>query len=157
MKVEVGYITAWRRAIFFTIIISIILFGTVSSVCSVYLTGIVGNIISVFAILLCIVLFILVLSDRWDRYTGIGIAEIKDNILIYEDRKRHFKINIKDIKKVDIEKIKWGENIKSVLAYRILIQTKKKKYYIESDRASGREYNEVDLHRLYLYIMENMN
>ncbi len=157
MKVEVGYITAWRRAIFFTFIISIMLFGIVSSLCSVYLTGIVGKIITVFAILLCIVAFILVLSDKWDRYIGIGIAEIKDGVLIYEDRKRHFKINISDIKKVDMENIKWGENIKTILAFRILIQTKKKKYYIESDRACGRQYNEVELHKLYLYIMENIN
>lgn len=156
MKVEVGYITSWRRAIFFTFIVSIILFGTVSIVCSVYVPGIVGNIINVLVILLCIIVFILVLSDKWDKYTGIGIAEIKDGVLIYEDRKRHYKINIKDIKKVDIENIKWGENIKSVLAYRILIKTNKKKYYIESDRAEGRAYNEVELHKLYLYIMENI-
>ncbi len=156
MKVEVGYITAWRRAIFFTFIISIVIFGTVSSIASSVLNGLAGKLLILIAILLCIVLFILVISDKWDKYTGIGIGEIKDGVLIYEDRKRHFKIKLDDIKKVDIEKIKWGENIKGVLAYRILIKTDKKKYYIESERAGGREYDEVELHKLYLYIMENM-
>lgn len=158
MKVEVGYITAWRRAIFFTFIFSIILFGTVSSIASAYIGGIVSNIISVGILLVCVAFFILVLADKWDKYSGLGIAEIKDGVFIYEDKKRHYKIKLEDIKKVDIENVKTGENLKTILAYRILIQTvKNKKYYIESDRASGREYNEVDIYNLYLYLMENTN
>lgn len=159
MKVEVGYITAWRRAIFFTLVLSIILFGTVSSVISAYVgAGIIVNIVSVGVLLICIVLFLLVLGDKWERYSGIGIAEIQDGIFIYDDKKRHFKIKLEDIQKVDIENVKLGENIRTILAYRILIQTKnKKKYYIESDRACGREYNEVDIHNLYLYLMEKTN
>ena len=44
-----------------------------------------------------------------------------------------------------------------ILAYKMLIKTDKKKYYIESERAFGREYNEVDLHRLYIYLQENLS
>jgi len=65
---------------------------------------------------------------------------------------------LSDIKKVDMEKIVMGENTApKILAYKMLIRTDKKKYYIESERAFGREYNEVDLHRLYIYLQENLS
>lgn len=157
MKVEIGYITSWRRAIFFTLVISIALFGTASTLCTSYMgVGLVSNIVSVGVLVLCIGAFILVLSDRWNRYTGVGTAAIEDGRLVYNDRKRHFSIPIDSIKKVDIEGIIMGREGSKPIAYRILIRTNKKKYYIESDRAAGREYNEVDLHRLYLYIKENI-
>lgn len=34
MKVKVGYITRWRRAIFFTLVACIVVFGLVSTVCA---------------------------------------------------------------------------------------------------------------------------
>ncbi len=157
MKVEVGYITSWRRAIFFTLIIAVIIFGTVSTVSASLITaGLVSNIISVGALVLCIGLFILVLSDHWNRYSGSGTASIEDGLFTYHDRKRHYEIRLKDIKKLDIEEITLGREGGRPLAFRILIQTKKKKHYIESDRAAGRAYNEVDLYRLYLYVQKNM-
>lgn len=157
MKVEVGYITSWRRAIFFTLIIAVVIFGTASTVSASLLgAGLVSNIISVGALVLCIGLFILVLADRWNRYSGSGTASIEDGLLTYHDRKRHFEIKLKDIKKLDIEEITLGREGGKPLAFRILIQTDKKKYYIESDRAAGRAYNEVDLYRLYLYVQKNM-
>ena len=159
MTVEVGYITSWRRAIFFSLIGSIIIFGLASAVCSAYI-GIpfVGNIISVGVLVLCIAMFIMVLADRKGRYAGKGTGNIQDGIFIYSDKKRHFEIPLKDIKKVDVENILIGNASGSgkPLAYRVLIKTAKKKYYIESDRAAGREYNEVDLHRLYTYLQENI-
>lgn len=159
MSVEVGYITSWRRAMFFTFIIAIILFGTVSSICSVYVgVPLVSNIISVGVLVLCIAMFILVMADRNNKYTGTGTADIKDGKFIYNDKKRHFEILLSDIKKVDMEKITFVSlNADAApMAYQMLIQTAKKKYYIESDRAQGRAYNEVDLHRLYIYLQEHM-
>ena len=158
MTVEVGYITSWRRAIFFSLIISIILFGTVSTVCSAYIgIALVCNIISVGVLVICIALFILVLADKGSWYSGKCCGNIDNGVFFYNDKKRHFEIPLKDINKVDIENIYIGNSNAAgkPLAYRLLIQTGKKKYYIESDRAAGREYNEVDLHRLYIYLQEN--
>lgn len=159
MTVEVGYITSWRRAIFFSLIGAIVLFGLASSLCEAYVSiAFLGNIISVGILVLCIAVFILVLADRKGRYTGKGTGNIQDGIFIYSDKKRHFEISLKDIKKVDMERIFMGNSGGNgkPLAYRLLIKTDKKKYYIESDRAAGREYNEVDLHRLYIYLQEHM-
>lgn len=159
MTVEVGYITSWRRAIFFSLVGAIVLFGLASSLCAAYVSiAFLGNIISVGILVLCIAMFILVLADRKGRYTGKGTGNIQDGIFIYSDKKRHFEISLKDIKKVDMERIFMGNSGGNgkPLAYRLLIKTDKKKYYIESDRASGREYNEVDLHRLYIYLQEHI-
>ncbi|MGN0151333.1 MAG: hypothetical protein ACI39Q_02560 [Wujia sp.] len=157
MKVEVGYITRWRRAIFFALIAAVVIFGTVSTLCSGLIgSGLISNVISVGALVLCIGMFILVLSDRWNRYTGFGTASIEDGILTYhDDKKHHFDICLKDITKLDIEEITTGREGGKPIAFRILIQTGKKKYYIESDRAGGRAYQDVDIYRLYLYIQEN--
>lgn len=158
MKVEIGYITSWRRAIFFTIIISIILFGTASTLLTSYVQiGLIGNLASGGVLVLCIGFFILVLSDKWNRYTDIGTADISDGNFVYNDRKRHYRIPLDIIKKVDIEKITIGNNINKPIAYRLIIITNKKKKYIESDRAAGRNYNEVDIHKLYIYIQENIS
>lgn len=157
MKVEVGYITSWRRAIFITVIIAITVFGLVSTVSTAYLgAGLVSNIISVGALVLCIGLFILVLADKWNHYSGYGTAAIEDGIFTYNDKKHHYEIKISDIKKIDMEKITTGREGGKPLAYRMLIKTERKKYYIESERAAGCEYNEVDLYRLYLYLNQNM-
>lgn len=161
MKVEVGFITSWRRAIFFTFIGCVVLFGVAATLCQTYMgAGLASNVISLFVLLLCIVLFILVIADKWNLFSGYGTAVIENGRLIYNDKKRHYDIKLSDIKKVDIEKIRTAsENSMSVknsmvIAYRILIKTDKKKYYIESVRAKDLQYNEVDLYNLYLYIQK---
>lgn len=158
MKVEIGYITSWRRAIFFVFVGCIVIFGLASTLSASLLgAGLVSNIISVGALTLCIGLFILVLADKWNRYSGTGTATIEDGALCYNDKKRHFNIALKDITKLDMEAITIGREGGRPIAFSLLIQTGKKKYYIESDRAGGRSFDEVDLHRLYLYIREHMS
>lgn len=155
MKVKVGYITSWRRAIFFTLILAIILFGTVSTLCTTYLgASILTNIISVGVLVLCIGGFILVLADKMEHYEGIGNAVVEDGHFLYNDKKRHIDLLLSEIKKVDIQNILLGREGSKPLAYRLLIQTEKRKYYIESERAFGLPYQEVDLHRLYLFLQE---
>jgi hypothetical protein len=156
MKAEIGYITAWRRAIFFTLVIDIIIFGTISSVATAVVGGVVANMLSVFALLLCIVIMLLVVADKGDRYSGTGTAVIDGDSFIYNDRKRHINLKLSDIKKVDIEKIciKYDG---PPTAYRILIKTDRKKYYIESDRATGRDYTEMGINELYIYINQALN
>ena len=87
MKVKVGYITRWRRAIFFTLVGCIVVFGLVSTVCSKLIeAALVSNMVSVVALLLCIIVFVLVLSDKWERFEGEGIAAIEDGTLTYHDK-----------------------------------------------------------------------
>jgi hypothetical protein len=63
-------------------------------------------------------------------------------------------IGVADIKSVDIKPITLGQTSKTNLAYLLVIKTNKKKYQIESERARGQAYDEVDLHRLYIWIQE---
>lgn len=159
MTVRVGYITRWRRAIFLALVFDIILFGLGSSLGTVLFgKGIRANMLSVLLLIIGIVIFLLVLADKWEWFEGEGTAIIENGKFSYNDKKKHINVKLSDIKKVDIEKIVMGENTApKVLAYKLLIKTDKKKYYIESERAQGREYNEVDLHRLYIYLQENLN
>ncbi len=159
MTVRVGYITSWRRAIFAAVVFAIVLFGLGSSLGIVLFgKGIQANVLNVLMLILGIVIFILVLADKWEWFEGDGTAVIQDGKFSYNDKKKHINIALADIKKVDMEKIVMGENTSpKVLAYRMLIKTDKKKYYIESERALGQEYNEVDLHRLYIFLQENLN
>lgn len=159
MTVRVGYITKWRRAIFLSVVLSIVIFGLGSSLGSMLLgKGIHTNMFNALILIVCIILVLLVIADKWDWFEGEGTADISDGRFSYNDKKKHISVKISDIKKVDMEKIVMGENTTpKVLAYRMLIKTDKKKYYIESERALGREYNEVDLHRLYIYLQENLN
>ena len=153
MKVKVGYITRWRRAIFFTLVACIVVFGLVSTVCAKLIeAALVSNMVSVAALLLCIVVFVLVLSDKWERFEGEGIAAIENGEFTYHDKKRHIEIAMDDIKSVDIKPITLGQTSKTNLAYLLVIKTNKKKYQIESERARGQAYDEVDLHRLYIWI-----
>lgn len=155
MKVKVGYITSWRRAIFFVLIGCIVVFGLASTLCSSLLgPGLLSNIVSVGALVVCLALFILVLSDKWNRYEGEGVAAIEDGEFTYHDRKHHISIALADMKSVDIKPITLGQTSQTVLAYALLIQTAKRKYTIESERARGQEYNEVDLYRLYIWLQE---
>ena len=110
--------------------------------------------VSVAALLLCIVVFVLVLSDKWERVEGEGIAAIENGEFTYHDKKRHIEIAMDDIKSVDIKPITLGQTSKTNLAYLLVIKTNKKKYQIESERARGQAYDEVDLHRLYIWIQE---
>lgn len=156
MKAEVGYITAWRRGIFFSLVGSIILFGLTNTLGAAYLKNPISqNALGVLALLIGIAWVIIVVADPGGHYQGEGNLFVEGDIIRYEDKKRHFKINKKDIKKVDIEPIYIGQNHSKALAFRILVDIGKKKYYIESDRARGREYNEVDLFKLYICLQEN--
>ncbi len=158
MKAEVGYITAWRRGIFFSFIGAIILFGVVNTLAGAYIKIVlVQNIIGVFALLVGIVIVIAVIGDPLKRYIGEGQLDILENTIRYEDKKRKFTLKPENIKTVDIQPIYIGQNGTAPLAYRIMIDTGKKKYYIESDRARGRQYNEVELYKLYLCLQENIS
>lgn len=159
MTVRVGYITRWRQAIFFTLILDIIIFGLGSSVLKMLLgKGVHTNMLSVFLLIVCIILLLIVIADKWCWFDGEGTGNIEGGIFTYKSKRKSFSVELADIKKVDMEKIVMGETTSTkVLAYKMLIKTSKKKYYIESERAIGREYNEVDLHRLYIYLQENLN
>lgn len=123
MKVKVGYITRWRRAIFFTLVACIVVFGLVSTVCAKLIeAALVSNMVSVAALLLCIVVFVLVLSDKWERFEGEGIAAIENGEFTYHDKKRHIEIAMDDIKSVDIKPITLGQTSKTNLAYLLVIR-----------------------------------
>ena len=65
MKVKVGYITRWRRAIFFTLVACIVVFGLVSTVCAKLIeAALVSNMVSVAALLRNASRCICVLSDK---------------------------------------------------------------------------------------------
>ncbi|MCM1273006.1 MAG: hypothetical protein NC225_12010 [Clostridium sp.] len=158
MKAEVGYITAWRRGIFFSFIGAIILFGTANTLAGAYIKIVlVQNIIGVFALLAGIIMVTVVVGDPLKRYIGEGQLDILEDTIRYEDKKRHFTWEKNAIKNVDIQPIYIGQSGTTPLAYRIMIDTGKKKYYIESDRARGRQYNEVGLYKLYLCLQQNIS
>lgn len=157
MKYTVGYITSWRKALFFTFVFSMMIFGIALSVCgSAIGIGMVSNIICIGVMLVCIVLVLLVYFDKWDRYVGEGTAAFDDESFTYNDRKRHISIPLADIKKVDIVPVKLGEGLRTPIAYSVLIATAKKKYYIESERALGRDYKELDVFNLYLELQKKV-
>ncbi len=158
MKAEVGYITSWRRGIFFSFVAAIIFFGLVSTITQAYVeTVLIRNIVGVFALLVGIVFVFLIVADPKGIYEGQGELEITAERISYKDKKRSFDLKREDIKSIDIKPVYFGQNEKTLLAFHIVIDTGKKKYYIESDRAKGRKYNEVDLYRLYLYLQENVS
>lgn len=158
MKAEVGYITAWRRGIFFSLVAAIIFFGLAGTITQAYVeTILIRNIVGVFALLVGIVFVILIVADPKGIYEGQGELEITTEQISYKDKKRSFNIKREDIKSIDIKPVYFGQNEKSILAFHIIIDTGKKKYYIESDRAKGRKYDEVGLYKLYLYLQENVS
>ena len=158
MKAEVGYITAWRRGIFFSLVAAIIFFGLAGTITQAYVeTILIRNIVGVFALLVGIVFVILIVADPKGIYEGQGELEITTEQISYKDKKRSFNIKREDIKSIDIKPVYLGQNEKSILAFHIIIDTGKKKYYIESDRAKGRKYDEVGLYKLYLYLQENVS
>lgn len=158
MKAEVGYITAWRRGIFFSLVAAIIFFGLAGTITQAYVeTILIRNIVGVFALLVGIVFVILIVADPKGIYEGQGELEITTEQISYKDKKRSFNIKRENIKSIDIKPVYFGQNEKSILAFHIIIDTGKKKYYIESDRAKGRRYDEVGLYKLYLYLQENVS
>ena len=158
MKPEVGYTTAWRRGIFFSLVAAIIFFGLAGTITQAYVeTILIRNIVGVFALLVGIVFVILIVADPKGIYEGQGELEITTEQISYKDKKRSFNIKREDIKSIDIKPVYFGQNEKSILAFHIIIDTGKKKYYIESDRAKGRKYDEVGLYKLYLYLQENVS
>lgn len=157
MKVKIGYITAWRKTFFWSVIFMIFFFGLASTLAgSLIGEGLVSNVIGMFAFLGGIVLCLLVYSDRNDSFTDYGMASFEREQFDYRDKKQKFSIKYSDIKKLDIQQIKIQQNSRA-FAYKILIQTEKKLYFIESDRALGREYNEMDIYNLYLEIQKKIN
>ncbi|MDD6327938.1 MAG: hypothetical protein Q4D54_03830 [Eubacteriales bacterium] len=158
MKIRVGYITSWRRAIFFSVLFVILIFGLSSTLCSSLMgPGLVTNIVSVGALCIGIALFLLVLSDRFGKFEGDGYMARSQGILQYKDKKRHFEVQIAELTKIDIEPITVGRQGGKPIAYRIVLQTGKKTRYIESERAFGANYDEVDLYKLYIFIQEAKN
>lgn len=158
MKAEVGYITSWRRGIFFSLVAAIIFFGITNMVMQANVeVALVRNAVGVFALILGIFFVLFVVADPKGLYEGQGEVSITDEFVEYKDKKRKFKVKRNEVKKVDIKPIYLGQNEMKTLAYMIIVDTGKKKYYIESDRARGRQYNEVDLYRLYLYLQENIS
>lgn len=158
MKAEVGYITAWRRGIFFSLVAAIIFFGLAGTITQAYVeTILIRNIVGVFALLVGIVFVIFIVADPKGIYEGQGELEITTELISYKDKKRNFNLKREDIKSIDIKPVYFGQNEKSILAFHIIIDTGKKKYYIESDRAKGRKYDEVGLYKLYLYLQENVS
>ena len=133
----------------------IVVFGLVSTVCAKLIeAALVSNMVSVAALLLCIVVFVLVLSDKWEALRAKESPRLRTGEFTYHDKKRHIEIAMDDIKSVDIKPITLGQTSKTNLAYLLVIKTNKKKYQIESERARGQAYDEVDLHRLYIWIQE---
>lgn len=158
MKAEVGYITSWRRGIFISLVAAIIFFGIINTIMQANVEVVlVRNVVGVFALILGIFFVLFVVADPKRLYEGQGEISITDEFVEYKDKKRKFKIKRNEVKKIDIKPIYLGQNEMKTLAYMIVVDTGKKKYYIESDRARGRQYNEVDLYRLYLYLQENIS
>lgn len=156
MEVKVGYITRWRRAIFFSLVMSIVVFGVVSTIGKTLLgAGLACNVVSVAALLLCIVWMLLVVSDYFHRYEGVAVANIQNGKLHYEAGRKKLDIELSAITKLDVQPILSGQTSRTPLAYRVLIQTGRKKYYIESERAQGRTYSQVDVYRLYQWMQIN--
>ena len=70
MKVTVGYINAWRHAVFFAMIGGIILFGLCSTVASAVLGGgAAANVIGVTVLIVAIILFLMVYGDKYRLFS----------------------------------------------------------------------------------------
>ena len=114
MKAEVGYITAWRRGIFFSLVAAIIFFGLAGTITQAYVeTILIRNIVGVFALLVGIVFVILIVADPKGIYEGQGELEITTEQISYKDKKRSFNIKREDIKSIDIKPVYFGQNEKS--------------------------------------------
>lgn len=156
MKYKVGYITAWRKSFFGTIILFLMVFGIIATVAPAIISiAIASNMLCAVTFIGGIILCLLVYADRGDRFTGFGVADFSEEELSYSDKKRHFSIKYSDIKKLDIEEILLIQNA-GPFAFRIMIKTDRKTFYIESDRACGRAYNDTDIYNLYLELQRRI-
>lgn len=158
MKVKVGYITSWRKAIFFALILFLLLFGFARSISfSLIGPGVITNVVSLLAFLVGGVAFAYVCFGGRSRFEGEGQIDIKDGKVSYHDKKRHFDVRLKDIKKIDIQPLMFRKQGGNTLAYQVIVATNKKTYYIESEFVADQTYDQVDLYKLYLYLQEKNN
>lgn len=158
MKVKVGFITSWRRAMFFSLVGFILIFGFARSI-STALLGIntVTTIISLAAFFAGAALFIYVTFGAKARFEGEGEISEANGVFRYKDKKRHFDVRMADIKKIDIQPMTFRKQGGNPLAYEVIIVAGNKKYLIESEFADGLEYNEVSLYKLYIFLQEKNN
>ena len=156
MKYKIGYITALRKAFFWSVLFAIVIFGSISTVAS-SLIGIVAisNIISAIAFFVGVFVCLLVYADRNDHFTDYGLAAFEEDGFKYSDKKRHFSVKYSDIKRIDLQEIIIRQN-SSAYAYKILIQTDRRMFCIESDRAEGRPYTEMEIYQLYLELQKRI-
>ena len=155
MKVTVGYINAWRHAVFFAMIGGIILFGLCSTVASAVLGGgAAANVIGVTVLIVAIILFLMVYVDKYRLFEGDGEARFENGSLIYRDKKRSFTVPFSEMKILKFEDIKTTEPGRILIAYRLVIKTDEKTFFIESDRAAGRKAEEVELYKLYQALLD---
>lgn len=158
MKVKVGYITSWRKVIFFTLILFLLLFGFARSIClSLMGTGLITNVISLLAFLIGGAAFAYICLGGRSRFEGEGQIDIKDGKVFYNDKKRHFDMQLKNINKIDIQPLMFRKQGGNTLAYQVIVATNKKTYYIESEFVTDQTYDQVDLYKLYLYLQEKSN
>ncbi|MBR4514606.1 MAG: hypothetical protein IKO61_06950 [Lachnospiraceae bacterium] len=155
MKVKVGFITAWRRAVFIAVMFGILFVGLGASLGNVFFgKTAIANAIGVLSLFVALIPFALVFADRNDRFTDEGEGRVENGVLFYKDRKRNYEIKLDEIKTMDMKDVKMSERSKSALCYALTIKTEKKTYIIESDRAAGRSERDVDLYRLYSYLLD---
>lgn len=155
MKVTIGYIKAWRLAVFLAMVGGIILFGLVSTLATAILGGgAVANAVGVLALLVAIFLFLLVYADKLSLFEGEAEASLDNGKLHYKDKKREFDVPFEKIQLLKFDDVKTTEPGRILFAYKLVIKTKDKTYEIESDRAGGRKPEEVDLYRLYQALLE---
>ena len=155
MKVRVGFITAWRRAVFFAVMCGILIVGLGASLGNVFFgKTALANAVGVISLFIALVPFAFIFADRNDRFAGEGEGKVENGIFSYKDKKRSFEIRLDDIKTMDMKDVKMSERSKTALCYALTIKTEKKTYVIESDKASGRSERDVDLYRLYSYLLE---
>lgn len=157
MKVKVGFITAWRRAVFFALILAVIIFGLASTLATSLIgPGAVANAVGVVFLLIGGVFFLIVLFDRNDRFSGEGEGKIENGVFSYKDKRREFSIPLSEITKVTFDRIKQTETGRKVLAYKLTVKAGKKIRVIESERAEGRAEHEVSLYALYTELLTQL-
>lgn len=158
MKIKVGYITSWRRAIFFSLI-GFVLFVGFSRTISTSLLGVnlITNTISLLALLLGGFGFSYVCLGKRQYFEGEGTIKIQDGQVHYNDKKRHFVIMLAEIKKIDIAPITFRKQGQKPFAYQVIVVSGKKTYYIESEFIKDQSYKQVELYKLYLLLQEKNN
>ena len=89
MKVRVGFITAWRRAVFFAVMCGILLVGLGASLGNVFFgKTALANAVGVISLFIALVPFAFIFADRNDRFAGEGEGKVENGIFSYKDK--HF-------------------------------------------------------------------